>query len=216
MHLGDYTQIFWDFNGTLLDDVALGLRTVNILLKKRGLPTIDTVEAYHRLFRFPVQDYYEDIGLWKQGEDFSPVAHEWMAQYRSEEHTAPLREGAVELLSAICKSGVRQGVLSATENAMLREQLNALHLLSYFSLLLGRGDIYAGDKSSIARQYRAHNPHEKVLMIGDTSHDFLTATAGGFDCILVAGGHESRENLQKNGCPVLDNLYQVGEYLQIW
>ena len=98
MRASDYTQIFWDFNGTILDDLDLGIRTVNTLLRRRGLPTLDSVEVYHSLFGFPVQDYYEKIGLWHKGEDFSPVAHEWMNQYRSEERTAPVREGIREVL----------------------------------------------------------------------------------------------------------------------
>ena len=35
-----YTDIIWDFNGTILDDVEAGIISVNKLLSSRGLPTI--------------------------------------------------------------------------------------------------------------------------------------------------------------------------------
>ena len=33
-----YTYCIWDFNGTILDDVELGMNSVNTLLKEEGLP----------------------------------------------------------------------------------------------------------------------------------------------------------------------------------
>ncbi len=216
MKLWDYTQIFWDFNGTILDDLDLGIRTVNTLLRRRGLPTIDTVEMYYSLFGFPVQDYYEKIGLWHKGEDFSPVAHEWMNQYRSEEHTAPVRKGAKEVLDAIRTAGIPQGLLSATETEMLKEQIAHLGIAEYFSPLLGRDDIYAASKSGLAARYRETHPDARVLMIGDTSHDLDTARAGGFDCILLCGGHESEESLRRCGVPVAKDHHEVGEMLGLW
>lgn len=216
MRASDYTQIFWDFNGTIFDDLDLGIRTVNTLLRRRGLPTLDSVEIYHSLFGFPVQDYYEKIGLWHKGEDFSPVAHEWMDQYRSEEKTAPVRAGMIEVLDAIRALGIPQGLLSATETEMLREQITYLGIVDYFSPLLGRDDIYAASKSGLAARYREAYPDARVLMIGDTSHDLDTARAGGFDCILICGGHESEDNLRKNGVPVARNPHEVGEMLGLW
>ncbi len=215
MNIRDYQLILWDFNGTILDDLKLGMDTVNILLRRRGLPTIDTVERYHSLFGFPVQDYYERIGLWTRGEDFSPVAYEWLNEYRKEEHTAPLRSGILPLFDSIQKTGIPMGILSATETGMLKEQVKNLAIDGYFTCLLGRGDIYAGDKSQIAATYRGAHPHDRILMIGDTTHDYETATAGGFDCILVEGGHESRENLLKNGVPVAKDPLEIGRLLDL-
>ena len=37
-----YGTVVWDFNGTLLDDVEVGIRSVNKLLSDRGLPVIES------------------------------------------------------------------------------------------------------------------------------------------------------------------------------
>lgn len=216
MKIRDYDLILWDFNGTLLDDLQYGIDTVNVLLRKRALPTLDTVEAYYGVFGFPVKDYYEKIGLWRRDEDFSPVANEWMDRYRAYQHTVGLRPGVEEVLSAILASDTALGVLSATETEMLKGQLAERDILSRFSVILGRDDIYASDKSGLARTYRAAHPDARVLMIGDTSHDLTTARAGGFDCLLVAGGHESEASLLASGAPVAKDIYDVGRYLGIW
>ena len=48
-----YTHCIWDFNGTILDDVDLGIYCVNILLRERGLGEIPSKEIYRKKFDFP-------------------------------------------------------------------------------------------------------------------------------------------------------------------
>lgn len=50
-------RIFWDWNGTLLDDTAAALATLNGMLAKRGAPPI-TMEFYRENFAFPVKPFY--------------------------------------------------------------------------------------------------------------------------------------------------------------
>ena len=45
-----YTYCIWDFNGTILDDVELGMNSVNILLAERGIPTVPCREEYRKKF----------------------------------------------------------------------------------------------------------------------------------------------------------------------
>lgn len=213
MRIHDFTRIMWDFNGTLLDDVDLCLSGANLLLSRRGLKPLEDREAYRRVFCFPVQAYYARLGLESEGQGFVDAAHEWVEAYRAGEHTAPLRAGALPLLQAIRGAGVAQGVLSATESVMLSEQLAALGIGEYFDLVLGRNDIYATDKSDIAARYAAAHTGERVLMIGDTVHDFETAQCGGFDCVLVEGGHQAKEVLTQCGCPVFDSFAALGAWL---
>jgi phosphoglycolate phosphatase len=215
MRLRHYQRILWDFNGTLLDDVALCIACANRLLARRALPAIPDDDAYRRVFGFPVQSYYARIGLESEGEGFVSAAHEWMEEYLAGEGTATLRPGAEKLLAAIRAAGVPQGVLSATESGMLTRQLTALSIDGYFDSILARDDIYAKDKSAIAARYAQAHPEERVLMIGDTVHDCETARAGRFDCVLLEGGHQGRDTLAECGCPVMLNFEELGAWLGV-
>ena len=208
----DYDYILWDFNGTLLDDLWHGIQTVNTLLRRRGMPTVDTLERYYSLFGFPIEDYYRRLGL-LDNEPYDKVAVEWLDEYRKGEATLPAREGARELVERINAAGIRQGVLSATETQMLRTQLDYLNLTSFFSEILGRDDIYAADKTGIARAFRQKHPHDRILMIGDTDHDKATADAAGFDCVLVGGGHQALAYLQTLGCETAPDMTALGGML---
>ncbi len=213
MRLLKYDRVLWDFNGTLLDDLDHCLATMNTVLAKHGLPLMADANAYREVFCFPVQKYYARIGLPGDGDGFVAAAHEWIEVYRAGETDLRLRPGVEETLRFISSCGVPQGVLSATEEKMLAEQVSAAGIGNYFDALFGRGDIYATDKSDIAARYAAEHPQERVLMIGDTIHDYTTAAAGGFDCVLVEGGHQSRAVLKTCGCPVAADFHALTAFL---
>ena len=58
-----YTHIVWDFNGTLFDDVDAGIASVNKMLCDRGISQIADREQYQKIFKFPIIDYYRDLGF---------------------------------------------------------------------------------------------------------------------------------------------------------
>ena len=128
--ISEYGTVVWDFNGTLLDDLGIGIRAVNALLRRRGMKTLASPEEYHAVFCFPIEEYYRRLGFDFSREPYEELAVEWVREYRAIEGTAPLRSGAVELLSRLRARGIRQVVLSATEENMLREQLSALGIAS--------------------------------------------------------------------------------------
>ena len=51
-----YKNVVWDWNGTLLNDVKVGVNTLNDMLGRRGLPLL-SVEDYKEKFGFPVKQY---------------------------------------------------------------------------------------------------------------------------------------------------------------
>jgi hypothetical protein len=53
-----YSDIVWDWNGTLLDDAWLCREIMNEQLITRGLPAL-SMQRYGAIFGFPVKTYYE-------------------------------------------------------------------------------------------------------------------------------------------------------------
>lgn len=205
-------QILWDWNGTLLDDVAYGISVRNRTFPAFGLPTMDSIEEYHRQFTFPIRLYYERAGV--TDENFVAVAHAWMDEYVRGFSTVPLHTDALAVLGRFEKAGLRQVVLSATKRNMLVEQISQFGIRHLFHDLIGLDDIYAGSKEDVGRQYlltSGFSPAE-TLMIGDTLHDADVARAIGAHCILVARGHQSRETLETSGFPVVGTLEEAAEY----
>ena len=70
-------NIIWDWNGTLLNDVDICVKSMNHLLEKRNLPLLD-INRYKTVFGFPVKDYYAKIGFDFTKENFEIPANEYM------------------------------------------------------------------------------------------------------------------------------------------
>ena len=75
-----YTHLFWDFNGTLLNDVIPDFCTANRLLERHGLPKLNSLEEYRNVFHFPVIEYYRALGY-----DFSKVPYEVLVRVAQKE-----------------------------------------------------------------------------------------------------------------------------------
>lgn len=210
-----YTHVIWDFNGTILDDVEIGIESVNLMLSARGLKTIDSVEEYRHAFGFPIIDYYRSLGFDFEKEDYYTVlAPEWVNNYLERVPRTRAFDGVEDTLKAVRKLGLVQVLLSASEVEQLTGQLCGLGLDGYFSEIVGLDNIHAGSKKDNALLWKARNPDAVPLFIGDTEHDAEVARAVGADCVLFAGGHQPRELLESLGLPVVDNIPQLLEFLK--
>ena len=187
----------WDFNGTIFDDVDIGIESINLLLGRRGLPLIESKEKYKDWFMFPIKEGYKKLGFDFDKESYDDVAEEWVKEYLSREKKAGIVEGVRSVLEYFKKIGIKQIILSASEMGMLTRQLDELGLSEYFEEIVGLDNIHAAGKKEIAVAWRKKHPDEKLLFIGDTDHDHLVAVAMSADCILVSAGHQSYERLEK-------------------
>ena len=195
--------VIWDFNGTLIDDVDLVVRTVNAQLTKRGLPRL-TVERYRDVFGFPVADYYRRIGLNPDAEPMSELSAEFFEAYTPGLPSCPLHDGARRTLAAFRDAGVRQFVLSAMEERMLSATIEHLEIDGFFTAVCGLSHLEGDSKVERGRELLASfaiRP-DSAILIGDTDHDAEVAQALGIPVALIAGGHQSAAKLRATGFPV--------------
>ncbi|MBQ8331709.1 MAG: HAD family hydrolase [Clostridia bacterium] len=199
----------WDFNGTILDDVETGIRSVNVLLAQRGLRTLAGKEEYRKVFCFPIRRYYERLGFDFDKESYETIAPLWVEQYLRYVKEAPLFEDVKETLDRFQQAGIRQVVLSATELDMLCGQLRFLGIDGYFDEVLGLDNIHAASKRSLATEWRERHPDATAIFLGDTDHDCDAADALGAPCLLVSRGHQSEAYLRGMGVPVFTSLREL-------
>ncbi len=216
-----YTHVIWDFNGTILDDVAHGIRCVNVMLRKRGLRPIPDQATYREVFGFPIKEYYRSLGFDFEREDYYTVlAPEWVALYLAGEPDCPMMDGAAETLRRItrarrCGRGVSQCLISATETGQLLRQLDRLDIASCFDEILGLDNIHASGKKELVQAFAASHPGAVPLFVGDTEHDAEVADAIGADCVLYTGGHQSEKRLSRLGKPLIRHISELCAWLDI-
>ncbi len=204
-----YTHILWDFNGTIINDVETGIISLNTLLKRRNMPTIDSVEHYHSVFTFPITKYYENVGFDFSIEPYDRLAVEWVKENEINIKKARLCDGAKEALLFFKNKNIPQTVISATEVTHLRGHIEHLGITDYFEEILGLDNIHAESKVGLGTDWMKRHPGAVPLMIGDTIHDAEVAREIGCDCFLCATGHQSLETISKVGVPTFAGLREL-------
>lgn len=181
--------IIWDWNGTLLDDVALNLDILNRLRHEEGLEPL-TLDQYRAAFGFPIRDFYARIGFDFAKTSYEELADRYWVLYEQAVKTCPLADGAVETLAALpCK----HILLSASPLAALRTQVAQFPALAaHIERILGTDNLLGASKTALAQALRDEGlcAPEEMLVVGDTDHDAATAAALGCRFVPYAGGHQ--------------------------
>jgi phosphoglycolate phosphatase len=205
-----YKHIIWDWNGTLLDDAWLCVEILNRMLRRRGMKTI-TLAKYQRNFDFPVINYYTNLGFDFDKEPFDNIAREYIHAYESQRCRCHLRENIIDIIKQLRTRGFLQSVLSASQQSSLIQALEIFGLTGFFENTVGLDDYYAHSKVDAGRKLLTHlavGP-EKILLIGDTTHDYEVACQLGADCLLLPAGHQSKEKLLAVGAKVCDGFEEA-------
>ena len=205
-----HRHVIWDWNGTLLDDTSLVVDVMNMLLAKRSMPML-TAERYRALFRFPVRDYYADVGFDFAREPFEVLADEWILAFEQRWRSASLHPGAIETIASVRDLGVGQSILSAAQQSALDEQAAHFGIAPLVERLAGIHDHHAESKLEQGRRliHELRLDPAEVLMVGDTSHDYDVAADLGTSIVLVDYGHQSRSRLEALGVPVVASLAEI-------
>lgn len=208
--MSKYEHIIWDFNGTLMDDAWLCVDVMNEMMHRRGMVTLPP-QRYADIFDFPVKDYYLRAGWDFSQYPFEMLSDEFMAGYHARKFDCKLRTGAKQVLAQLYEKEIPQSIISAAQQSMVEELVAHFNIAPYFSSIRGLDNHHAAGKTEIGVQWveELGIAPEKILMIGDTVHDFAVAEAMGVNCVLVSSGHQAKTRLQTTGAPVVEELEEI-------
>lgn len=204
--LNNIETVIFDWNGTLIDDIWLGVKAMNVLLEKRNMPTI-TESYYREIFRFPVKEYYRDLGLDVEN-DWEQISLEFMDFFLLEAPKVKLHEDVAETLDHLKNSGKKLCILSAMQHEGLIKQAKHLEVDQHFDFIQGIDNHYAQGKAhlGVKTAKRTGTPPERILFVGDTVHDEEVAEVIGCKSALVSRGHNDLKRLKETKSPVYDDF----------
>lgn len=209
-----YTHIIWDWNGTLLNDIGASLASVNDMLSMRGMPHINN-DYYKECIGVPIIKFYEKV-FDLEKEDYSSIIKQYNEGYLRHLAECDLTDGARLALDFFKNNGLKQVIVSSSNNAQLCQNAEKYGVIGYFDVLLGSQDFYAGSKIERAADYLQKSGAKKgeVLVVGDLEHDAEMAAELGADCVLLTSGHEHPERLKNAKVPLIDNLFELISFVE--
>ncbi|HZK21199.1 MAG TPA: HAD family hydrolase [Oscillospiraceae bacterium] len=209
-----YDVVFWDWNGTLLDDFTATFSCVNEMLDETGGSHID-FERYYSLMDTPIKKFY--IGLFGTNElDFDKISQSFRTSYNKRLNKIKLMPFAKEVLSRNKDLGIKQVIITSANKKAVEQLVFQYGIRDFFEDIIGANDHKAASKIERAAQYFNEKGYNKsrAMMIGDTLHDLETANALGIDCTLITKGHQGERILKQLGCRVINNLNELSEIIK--
>lgn len=204
-------HVVWDWNGTLLDDLAVVIESVNAGVGPYVSAPI-TLEHYRNHYTRPVKQFYDAVlGRTLTEQEWIELDARFHRAYDERLHRAELARDAEVALASLATSDHSQSLLSMYPHDALIPIVEKHRIDHYFDQIDGlRGP--AGDAKS--SYLSAHLDEmevlgESVLMVGDTPDDAVAAASVGATCVLVANGSHHRHALEATGAHVVDSIGAV-------
>jgi phosphoglycolate phosphatase len=178
------TLVVFDWNGTVMDDLARARQAINIVLSAYHLDTLTDSDVC-RTFRLPMTLWMKELGL--DETQVADAARMWSAEVA--QIAAPSRVDARTVFDSLKASGVLIGVASAATRDAVDADVDRA----------GLGDridfVAAGitDKAEYLRSVRHLRP--RALYVGDCEYDIDCARSTGYEAVAIVGGYRSERDL---------------------
>jgi len=193
-----YELIVWDWDGTLMDSTPTIVRCIQQACIDLELPVPDDSVASH-VIGLGVQDALRTAVPSVRVDQHPRLVDRFRYHYLSKDHELNLFEGIKDLLNQLKANGHLLAVATGKSRKGLDRSLNFHDLNDMFADTRTPDECFSKPHPGMLIELSESLavPMEKVLMIGDTTHDLLMAKNAGADAIAVTYGAHPEHVLRK-------------------
>lgn len=213
--LARFDCVVFDWDGTLIDSTATIARSIQAAAADLGLAVPDFERASH-VIGLGLRD-----ALARAVPDLPPErAHEFSLRYRhhyfAAEDTLELFRGARELIAALHANGTQLAVATGKSAAGLARAMAGTGMAAYF------GATRCADQTEpkphpamlLELSEQLQVPTDRMLMIGDTTHDLQMAAAARVDAVGVTyGAHPRAQLVRLAPLALMDSVAELRQWL---
>ncbi len=210
-----YELIVWDWDGTLMDSAPTIVRCIQDACRDLNLPVPDDSMASH-VIGLGVQEALRRAVPTVTVQDHPKLVDRFRFHYLSKDHELSLFEGAKELLYELKNKGHLLAVATGKSRKGLNRSLDFHDLHDVFVDTRTPDETFPKPHPGMLLELSEGLmvPMEKVLMIGDTTHDLLMANNAGADAVAVTyGAHPEHVLKTENPKACLSNVAELSQWL---
>jgi len=202
--------VIFDLDGTLTDSAEGIVASFLHALSHVGAPVPDG-DLTAQIVGPPMDDTFRALGL---GESTDAAIAAFRAEYGTRGWAMnTVFDGIVALLADLRTAGVRLAVATSKLEPTARRILAHFGLDQHFEVIAGADDSRKTKEQVLAHALEQLQPlPERVLMVGDRSHDVDGAAAHGIDTVVVGWGYgqddfaDRRSSTGVTHAPTIDEL----------
>lgn len=174
---GGAALVLFDWNGTVMNDVARAADAANQALERFGIALSE--EEFQLGFTLPLREWFSSLGV--PDEHTAAASDHWN---RAMEVSAPARESARRTVAELRERGVITGVVTAAAPGSVRADLERNGLAGLFD------EIHTDVEDKVACLQSLRHLGEPALYVGDTAYDVISARAAGYTTVSIGGGYQ--------------------------
>ncbi len=209
------THVVWDWNGTLLDDLAIVIESLNVGIGHFGVGPIGE-EGYRDHFTRPVRSFYDSLlGRAVTDMEWAHLDKTFHDEYFRRVGDAPLATDAIEALDRVERMGCRQSLLSMTTHQQLVDIVTSHGIADRFVRIDGLTEATGGLKAMHLRRHLEMMGVDPagVVVVGDTPDDAVAARHVGARAVLYDGGSHHLPTLLAMDGPVAHTLLDALDWV---
>lgn len=195
MENAKYINIFWDFDGTLVNTVEGTAASAKYALQKFGINT-DEIGDLGRIFCGP--PLKESFSKFLNTENDINLAIQLYKNYQAENtiELSKMYDGIKELLKKLKDNNMKLTIVTIKSRNTVVKILKYLDIYSYFDSVLGTCDEFPNQNKKELLLYATKECNlSKSIMIGDRKSDIVAGHYCNIDTIAVLYGMDSKEIL---------------------
>lgn len=220
----DCRVVLFDLDGTLVDSAPDLWHTMNHVIEKRGFSPLNLSQVRHLVGHgarcLLARGFWGEKAIPPENDpDFERAVVEFLDYYQEHltDHSFPY-PGVVEGLNDLIDKGFVLLVVTNKPEYLARRMLKQLHLLDFFSGVVG-GDTLPQKKPAAEPILYALNALNfsvsESVMVGDSEVDLGAARSAGCPIILMSYGYNQAVSLDRlNPDRLLDTFEQLGYCLK--
>jgi phosphoglycolate phosphatase len=191
-----FDVVVFDWDGTVIDSTATIARSIMAAAADIGLPVPDFEQASH-VIGLGLRDALARAVPGLTADRINEYSARYRFHYFAAEDTLALFAGAREFIDALRGSGVRLAIATGKNSPGLQRALAATGLTASFEATRCADQTHPKPHPAMLLELSEEMavPTDRMLMIGDTTHDLQMAQSAQVAAIGVTYGAHPREQL---------------------
>lgn len=189
-----FDLIAFDWDGTLFDSTALIARSIQLAVRDVG-GSMPSTDAAAWVIGMALPQALAHVAPDVPPEKHAELGHRYRYHYLKHQNDLSLFDGVLELLQALRTRGHLLAVATGKSRRGLNEALQQAQLRGVFDGSRTADETAGKPHPLMLQELMAEFdvPPERLLMVGDTTHDLAMAQAAGCASVGVAyGAHDTQ------------------------
>jgi phosphoglycolate phosphatase len=211
-----YDLIVFDWDGTVMDSTAVIATSIQSACRDLGL-TVPTDEAARHVIGMGLVQALQHAVPDAPEHLYQPLADRYRHYFLAQDQSIPLFTGAAETIAELHEAGYSLAVATGKSRKGLDRVMDSSGLREYFHASRTADETFSKPHPAMLLEIMDElgMEPERVLMVGDTTHDLQMAINAGVDAVgMTYGAHPKDQLRELQPLALLDDFHELRTWLK--